>query len=299
MGGTLFLGLGLLATSVCGQAVAPDLQSLLSEVYTGLSGHIFHSEVNKTAQGLGKDFKEFVYGEISAEALGECLNEMDIKPGSVFYDLGCGVGKTVVQSFFGYNFQKAVGVELEPSRYEQACTAIQRAKSLSKGTSMALKKANSSLSIVKGDMLLEDISDADVIYLGSTCYGKGLMDGLVSRFQLLKNGTRILSLKDLPPQTNQEAPVYIHKVAETFHKMSWTDNHPVAHYETENHVENFLKKYAQNSLQASLLETGNYHSKEARLQQYVVVNNNPQVPWETNLLQKSVHLSWNECEETF
>lgn len=47
-------------------------------------------------------------------------------------------------------------------------------------------------------MLLEDWSDADVIYTSSLCFPDELVEGIVDKCVHLKKGTRIISLKTFP-----------------------------------------------------------------------------------------------------
>ncbi len=155
---------------------------VIEELFTSVSGF-----------GIPQEEKDLItqkggiptYGEILPSSLQTILNDLHIKEGQTFYDLGSGVGKSVVQAFLEYPFSKAVGIELSPTRFKQAEVVAQKLK-------------NRTLEFRNEDFVMSDISDADVIYMASTCYPDELMNKLLDRFVTLKDGTIIISLRSLP-----------------------------------------------------------------------------------------------------
>ena len=155
---------------------------LIEELFTSVSGfYISQEEKDLITQKGGIP----TYGEILPSSLQTILNDLHIKEGQTFYDLGSGVGKSVIQAFLEYPFSKAVGIELSPTRFKLAEKVAQKVK-------------NRTLEFRNEDFVMSDISDADVIYMASTCYPDELMNTLLDRFANLKDGTIIISLRTLP-----------------------------------------------------------------------------------------------------
>lgn len=151
-----------------------------------------------------------VYGEILHESVEFLLQELKLDENAVFYDLGSGLGKFVLQVYLMSPAKKSVGIEFSQSRHERAaknekiakklyteCIKAENTirKSLGKPT---LKKVKKTLEFINADMLKADISDATVIFTCSTCFDaafmKRLTDKLVSD---CKDGVRVLSLNQL------------------------------------------------------------------------------------------------------
>lgn len=107
------------------------------------------------------------------------LDISKLKKGEVFYDLGCGDGKTVLYIANNCDVKKSVGVELSWPMY-LVCKFRQF---LSKNKKLEFRFAN---------LYNTDISDADVIYVW------GMINTLTEKFvQKLKSqakpGTRVIS----------------------------------------------------------------------------------------------------------
>ena len=61
-----------------------------------------------------------------------------------------------------------------------------------------------------------DWTDADIILFNSVCYPDSLIEGFLDRAVNLKAGTRIISLKPLPPRPHIQAYIVLKVV-----KMTW------------------------------------------------------------------------------
>lgn len=69
------------------------------------------------------------YGEIIPNSLCKILDSdhLDAANASILFDLGSGVGRLCIQSFFQYsNLQRVVGLELSPNRSKQGMDAVMR-----------------------------------------------------------------------------------------------------------------------------------------------------------------------------
>ena len=136
--------------------------------------------------------KDFTYGEIDYNTFIDLMNRAGAKEGEVFYDLGCGAGKAVVVSALAYPLSKVRGVELLEGLYKLSKGVCEKMKSLPG------YNAKSDVDIVNDDFLNVDFSDADIVYISSTCFSEDTMEKLEKKFLNLKSGSRIIMLtKDL------------------------------------------------------------------------------------------------------
>ncbi len=88
-----------------------------NKIYSDLSGYIINSSNNN----LPKDVVE-TYGELTYDGFNQLFNNQSWK-GYNFYDLGSGVGKSVMYSQIVSNFDKSYGVEFNKERVQKARTA--------------------------------------------------------------------------------------------------------------------------------------------------------------------------------
>lgn len=93
----------------------------------------------------------------SVRIVDRMLELAHLKPGETLYDLGCGDGRILIAAAEKYKV-KAVGVEISPKLVAEARANIARAG------------LTDQASVIKGDLLDTDLSDADVvtIYLATS-----------------------------------------------------------------------------------------------------------------------------------
>jgi len=164
-------------------------KELLDRLYQGVSGFaIPESETSAIKQAGGRS----TYGEIVYDSLATVLQDLRVAKHDVFYDLGSGVGKVVVQAYLDFPFKKSVGIELSDDRHSKAANIRDQ---LNK---RKLIKTDRSLEFIRGDIAKADISDATVIYMCSTCYPAELMQTLLERLADLEKGLRVITLKSFP-----------------------------------------------------------------------------------------------------
>ena len=114
----------------------------------------------------------------SVRIVDRMLELAHLKPGETLYDLGCGDGRILIAAAEKYKV-KAVGVEISPKLVAEARANIARAG------------LTDQASVIKGDLLDTDLSDADVvtIYLATSSNQK--LKPRLERF--LKAGARVIS----------------------------------------------------------------------------------------------------------
>merc|ERR1711871_947836 len=118
--------------------------------------------------------------------------------------MSSGAGKALIAAVLsGINFVKCVGIELMPGLCEASRDVIESLQkcldSNSPGspyTRSALNmRSNSLLEIREGDVLTEDWSDADFLYISSICFSDATVDALFEKGRHLKPLSVIASLK--------------------------------------------------------------------------------------------------------
>ena len=199
--------------------VSSITESEFEKFYTGISGFgIEYSETKKISDAGSSS----TYGEIKYSSLEKLLDDLKISSQDVFYDLGSGVGKVTAQVYLNSPAKKCIGIELSDTRHDKA----QKAKSL-----IAQNKklgAVRELNFVHGDIVKENIDDATVVFMCSTCYPESLMKNLTEKFSNLNKNLRILSLKALPENNH-------FKLTKTYQlPMTWSSASTVHLYEFKN-----------------------------------------------------------------
>lgn len=130
------------------------------------------------------------------------LKLVDIKPGEILYDLGCGDGRIVIEASKAYK-AKAVGIEIDPIR-----ALISRLK-------VRYNNLQKHVNIEHANFFNVNLKDADVValYLLPETLNK-----LQSKFrQQLKHGSRIVSLKFplsnwKPVRVDKKNDIFVYKI---------------------------------------------------------------------------------------
>lgn len=190
----IVLGIGyLVADSENTKKVTQETtQEYIQRLYKGVSGFKISSEESSMISSSGG---APTYGEITYESLQTILNDLALTDKDVFYDLGCGVGKTCVQVVLDTPAQ-AIGIELSPSRIKQAKKVQQHLIDEKKVAS------NKRLQFHEKNIFDEKMQDATAVFLCSTCFSADLMQKITDTLAKLKKNLKVVSLKPLPKQNN-------------------------------------------------------------------------------------------------
>jgi Histone methylation protein DOT1 len=191
-----------------------------------------------------KDKKKFTYGEMTPLGVRQLIqflglqtidvhdeaNQMDP---TVFYDLGSGAGKLVVQMFLEKVASISIGVELSKRRHELAVkswNSVQEASELSQEDLVCKILQDNQVveqervQLWNRDIMETDLSDATHIYISSLCFPKGLADRaaqlIMDTYQRHRKIKVVVSLSDLKPfETDEMRPIW-KKSIELIH-MTW------------------------------------------------------------------------------
>eukprot|EP00747_Dinoflagellata_sp_TGD_P034099 gnl/TRDRNA2_/TRDRNA2_137056_c1_seq1.p1 gnl/TRDRNA2_/TRDRNA2_137056_c1~~gnl/TRDRNA2_/TRDRNA2_137056_c1_seq1.p1 ORF type:complete len:285 (+),score=38.12 gnl/TRDRNA2_/TRDRNA2_137056_c1_seq1:36-890(+) len=126
-----------LSTTDPGGAVA-DSKVFLKTLFNGIAGTISEEEkktIDEACQAETSDVKcaPSTYGERTVEDLWN-NPRFEFGPGSVFVDIGAGIGKIVLDAVLLRNASRGIGIEVSAERHEKACTAMDRWRAMLPGT---------------------------------------------------------------------------------------------------------------------------------------------------------------------
>jgi hypothetical protein len=191
---------------------------IIEHIYAGIDGYTL-SEHERTMVNEESGEKTATYGEITPQAVDALIKIFNLGPDDVFYDLGSGVGKAVIQVGLTAAVKKAVGVELSSTRHERALTALKQLEDLQSSGRIE------NITFIHGNFLSQDLHDATHILLCSTCFPDELMEKLSIKLAELKPGVKIATLRLLPPH-----PKFA-KISTHMLPMSWIELSEVHIYE--------------------------------------------------------------------
>jgi hypothetical protein len=176
------------------------------------------------------DIRPSTYGEVTSVGARQLFQQMGMETEResnkeiVFFDLGSGAGKLVVQAHLELaNLSKAFGIELSPSRHECALNAwgkVQREETVEREQSKSVVKW------MVGDLFQADLSEATHIYVSSLCFTSEMIRKL--ELKLLRGAPKlrcVASLTKFGENMGNPKVSYI--------QMSWTNPNgsPVYFYE--------------------------------------------------------------------
>lgn len=195
-----------------------EAREKLDKIYEGISGFgISDKEVKfiKKAGGAA------TYGEIKFESAQKLLEYLKPTRDDVFYDLGSGVGKFVLQAYLTTDIKKSVGIELSGTRYELAVKAL-------KATAESnLFDPHREAKFLNENIITADFSDATIVFTCSTCYSEELMEKIAEKLMKLKPGTKIASLKEFKSHPR------LKKVETLKLPMTWSDSSSIYIYSVQ------------------------------------------------------------------
>lgn len=167
-------------------------EQLIKRIYGGVTGKISQKERDEMEFICGE--KSPVYGEILYSSLKTIIDELALDQDDVWYDLGCGTGKVIMQVALDSPIKKAVGIELSPTRAARSQLIKDR---LAKEGLLPKDKV---VEFRSQNMLDADLDDATAVYMCSTCYPTGLMEQITQKLAQVPaaNKLRIITLKKLP-----------------------------------------------------------------------------------------------------
>ena len=130
------------------------------------------------------------YGEIMPTALDRLIESLDPEPEDVFFDLGSGLGKVILQVAMTVELRQCIGIELVESRHRAAMAALARARA-------AGYLETEDVRFRKADILRARLTGATILYTCSTAFPEGFMMRVAERVAGLREGVRLVTLQEL------------------------------------------------------------------------------------------------------
>lgn len=179
-----------------------------------------YSDVNGRALSLKwreekeETSKSFVYGEVVPDSFFEIMSVLNPRPGQVFYDLGSGTGKAVLLAHLLFDFRKSCGIELVEPLHQAGVEVLKRFDKEIK-PKIANEVANKEISLIHGSFLDADISDADIVFMNSTCFQDDLMELIEVKLETLQPHAQVLCL------SKPLRSPYFHQYKNKLYEFSW------------------------------------------------------------------------------
>lgn len=166
-----------------------------------IDGYLIFSYLFNNPFGISKQFllnkgekDPYTYGETPLTTLEHISQECRLSSRDTVFELGCGRGRTCfwLNQFVGC---KVVGIDYVPEFIERANQVKQK---------FQLDQVEFRLE----DLLQTDLTGATVVYLYGTCFSTPFIQTLISHFDQLPSGTKIITvsypLSQYAPQANFE-----------------------------------------------------------------------------------------------
>lgn len=137
--------------------------------------------------------KSYVYGEVVPDSFYEFMQDVQPKSSDVFYDLGSGTGKAIFLAHWFFEFKKCIGIELLDPLYNASVEALKKYEEEIR-PKLHNKLEHSQIQLIHGDILKMDYSDADIVFVNSTCFQEDLMNALDEKLECLRPNAHIITL---------------------------------------------------------------------------------------------------------
>jgi hypothetical protein len=160
----------------------------IKKIYKNYSGFGLHK--HDKLFSINSDDVHPTYGEILPESVSTMIANLNITKNDVFYDLGSGTGKVVVQFYLETPVKKAVGIELGTVRHEIATDIETFIKN-------KFESKYKQLNFINDNFLNVDTTDGTIFYLCSTCFTDELMNKLYHKIKQSSRLKYIITLREL------------------------------------------------------------------------------------------------------
>lgn len=167
-----------------------NVKQIFDQLYKDVDGRSLSLKGREEAQ---LSSKSFVYGEVVPDGFYQMMKEANPYPGQVFYDLGSGTGKGVLLAHLLFDFSKSIGIELLEPLYNASIEVQKRYNSEILPT-IADEVKGRTMELHLGSFLDYDLSNADFIFMNSTCFQEDLMEALEEKLEMVPANAMIISL---------------------------------------------------------------------------------------------------------
>jgi len=170
-----------------------------------------------------------VYGELTTEGVHSLIEILDLSAEDVFWDLGCGVGKAVVQVALETNVRASMGVELSTSRIKHGLASLEALQNSSRKWQKDEQDridtiAGNRLSLVCGDISKTSFKNGTHVYAGSLLFPDSLMvDIAVSLMDPQSKAKTFSTLRKFPEEVEEKYKRRLKLWKTVDISVSWTE----------------------------------------------------------------------------
>jgi SAM-dependent methyltransferase len=166
------------------------VKKIFDQLYTGIDGRALSL---KGREESDLQSKSFVYGEVVPDGFYQMMMDAAPEPGHIFYDLGSGTGKAVILAHLLFDFSQCIGIELLQPLYEASADVETKYLNEIKPT-IAAEVGEKTIKMIQGSFLDVDFSNADFVFMNSTCFQEDLMELLEEKLEKLRPHAHVISL---------------------------------------------------------------------------------------------------------
>ncbi|POM69270.1 Histone methyltransferase [Phytophthora palmivora] len=187
-----------------------------------------------------EDFRRLMtYGEVTVESFAtRVLPMLNLDADDVFFDLGCGTGKILVQTALQTPCKRAIGIELMQNRVQEGHKALNRLKE--REISILHDKQ---IEIFRGDIFVPPeearLMDATVVFINNVMFGPQLMLKVLQLLSEMPKLRCVITLRKICERHGNEkcsragnyCVSYVQPPIEEEIDVSWADKTSVYFYE--------------------------------------------------------------------
>ena len=133
------------------------------------------------------------YGEIDFRSFGIILQRFTSTRGKIFYDLGSGTGRALVEARLLADFDQCIGIELLNSLHEKAVQVVGDFDKPKYRKILSHSVPSKDIRVYEGSILEEDWADGDLIFANSTCFSPDLMSRMGEQGEKLQPGAYFIT----------------------------------------------------------------------------------------------------------
>ena len=178
-----------------------NLEDIFEHIYEDVPGHVAKMNSRKERETTGLNVPSLTYGEILFRPFAEVMYKLyDYgfpKPDPEarthkFVDLGSGSGRPVFAAALCHPFDNCVGYEILEGLSEVANNLKNHWENEVKATAPEYAQSTE-FEFVHGDLLEMSWSDADVVFMNSTCFDDELLAKIQPMIDQMQKGTFVIT----------------------------------------------------------------------------------------------------------
>ena len=183
----LFLAFSFICPSSLAEPADP--RAYLQMLYENRGGYTIPDEEHNFILQSGGHPQ---YGEIPYNSAVHILNDLNLSKQDIFYDLGCGVGKLVLQAYLTTPVKRSIGIEISKTRFNIA-ESCRKQTTLDDHTT-----TGRDLIFLNQNINTTNFSDATVFFISGLTFPPQLVQSIMDRLSTIEHNVKVISVLPLP-----------------------------------------------------------------------------------------------------